>query len=190
VTVCCVPGAGEFRMIFGFNTDVKQGDTVYHVQSEVRQHERRLETQVFVRGRCIGKRVATFEAGNPSEQAVHEMLREQHRKVLEAIREGRVDDILAEPQLKLEWLSAYWQQETKCMLVRFRVSPTPALVQGSIELPGRAPVSAQAETDPDGTVELALPFEHTSSEPIMEVRAKAGNLTVTQKFQLRRKEDQ
>ena len=31
-------------MIFGFNTDVKSGDTVYHVQSEAREHERILQT--------------------------------------------------------------------------------------------------------------------------------------------------
>jgi len=36
-------------MIFGFNTDVKQGDTVYHVQSEARENELILQTQVFVR---------------------------------------------------------------------------------------------------------------------------------------------
>ena len=43
-------------MIFGFNTDIKHEDTVYHVQSEARENELTLQTQVFVRGRCIGKR--------------------------------------------------------------------------------------------------------------------------------------
>ena len=27
------------QMIFGFNTDIKHGDTVYHVQSEARESE-------------------------------------------------------------------------------------------------------------------------------------------------------
>ena len=49
-------------MIFGFNTDVKSGDTVYHVQSEAREHESILQTQVFVRGRCIGKKAASYAA--------------------------------------------------------------------------------------------------------------------------------
>ena len=56
-------------MIFGFNTDVKHGDTIYHVQSEARESELLLQTQVFVRGRCIGKR-ATSYASKPSEAAV------------------------------------------------------------------------------------------------------------------------
>ena len=47
-------------MIFGFNTDVKHGDTVYHVQSEARENELLLQTQVFVRGRCIGKRATSY----------------------------------------------------------------------------------------------------------------------------------
>ena len=47
-------------MIFGFNTDVKHGDTMYHVQSEARESELLLQTQVFVRGRCIGKRATSY----------------------------------------------------------------------------------------------------------------------------------
>ena len=47
-------------MIFGFNTDVKHGDTIYHVQSEAREGELLLQTQVFVRGRCIGKRAKSY----------------------------------------------------------------------------------------------------------------------------------
>ena len=35
-------------MIFGFNTDIAAEGTVYHVQTEVREQERRLESQVFV----------------------------------------------------------------------------------------------------------------------------------------------
>ena len=42
-------------MIFALNTDVKHGDTIYHVQNEAREGERLLQTQVFVRGRYIGK---------------------------------------------------------------------------------------------------------------------------------------
>jgi len=47
-------------MIFGFNTDIKSGNTIYHVQSEAREHERLLQTQIFVRGHCIGKKAASY----------------------------------------------------------------------------------------------------------------------------------
>ncbi len=49
-------------MIFGFNTDIKQQDTVYHVQSEARESEQLLQTQVFVKGRCIGKRAVSYSS--------------------------------------------------------------------------------------------------------------------------------
>ena len=53
-------------MIFGFNTDVKHDDTVYHVQSEAREGELLLQTQVFVRGRCIGKRATSYAEKLPT----------------------------------------------------------------------------------------------------------------------------
>ncbi len=87
-------------MIFGFNTDVKYGGTVYHVQSEARQHELLLQTQVFVKGRCIGKRATSYaeQTQQPgfSEDHMHEMLKEQHKHFVSAVREGRIEAELAE----------------------------------------------------------------------------------------------
>jgi hypothetical protein len=80
-------------MIFGFNTDIKAEGTVYHVQTEVRETERRLESQVFVSGRCIGKRAASMPEA-ASEEEIQELARSQHRWVVEAVREGFVDDVL------------------------------------------------------------------------------------------------
>jgi len=42
-------------MIFGFNTDVKVNDTVYHVPSEARENDLLLQTQIFIKGRCPGE---------------------------------------------------------------------------------------------------------------------------------------
>ncbi|PYX85348.1 MAG: hypothetical protein DMG68_18170, partial [Acidobacteria bacterium] len=106
-------------MIFGFNTDVKHGDTVYHVQSEARQSEFLFQTQVFVRGRCIGKRATSYADRAPdpffSDKQKEAMLRDQHRYVLEAIREGNVESVFdkrdtpetlaAIKPLELQWLN-------------------------------------------------------------------------------------
>src|SRR6266576_6237491 len=85
-------------MIFGFNTDVKVGDTVYHVQSEARKADQLLQTQVFVRGRCIGKKATSYaeQIGSPdfNDDRMHEMLKSQHKTILEAVRENRVEDLL------------------------------------------------------------------------------------------------
>jgi len=107
------------RMIFGFNTDIRHEDTIYHVQSEAREGEQLLQTQVFVKGRCIGKRAVPYgsSAGegkatsqNDNQDKVKDkdkdgdkdkdkdkdrekMLRELHREVLDAIRAGKLDSI-------------------------------------------------------------------------------------------------
>jgi hypothetical protein len=88
-------------MIFGFNTAVTHGEGVYQVQSEPRERERLLETQVFVGGRCIGKRATSydeifFQPGSIDDQ-LHGLLRAQHRLVVEAARQGRLDEVLGVP---------------------------------------------------------------------------------------------
>lgn len=86
-------------MIFGFNTDVKHGDTVYHVQSEALQSSHTFQSTVFVQGRVLGKTTSSYAShvGQPdfSEQKMHDLLKDQHRRILEAIREGRIEAVLS-----------------------------------------------------------------------------------------------
>ncbi len=85
-------------MIFGFNTDIKSGNTIYHVQSEAREHERLLQTQIFVRGHCIGKKAASYAelVDHPefSEARMHEMLKLQHRETVERVRAAQIEEAL------------------------------------------------------------------------------------------------
>lgn len=96
-------------MIFGFNTDIKSGNTIYHVQSEAREHERLLQTQIFVRGHCIGKKAASYAEliSHPefSEARMHEMLKSQHRNTVESVRAGQIDEALSRVQPLNEVLS-------------------------------------------------------------------------------------
>ena len=79
-------------MIFGFNTDIKHADTVYHVQSEARENERLLQTQVFVRGHCIGKRATSYAdkaaESDFTDQRKEHMLRDQHRRLVDRGTDG------------------------------------------------------------------------------------------------------
>ena len=76
--------------IFGFNTDVKHADVVYHVQSEARQNDLLLQTLVFVKGQCVGKQAFSYaqEISHPgfSTEAMHELLKTQHKAAIDAIR--------------------------------------------------------------------------------------------------------
>src|SRR4051812_22055061 len=85
-------------MIFGFNTDIKHEGTVYHVQSEARKAEKLLQTQVFVRGRCIGKRATSYaemeQQPDFTEDHMHDMLKVQHRGMIDGIRGGKLNELL------------------------------------------------------------------------------------------------
>jgi hypothetical protein len=108
--------------IFGFNTDIRVDETVYHVQTEVRAQERRLESQVFVSGRCIGKRSVAIPQSD-SDDVIQEMARNQHRWVVEAVREGFVDDVLNQDSgetLVVQFLGAQ-RVSGDSVILKFRV---------------------------------------------------------------------
>ncbi len=144
-------------MIFGFNTDIRHEDTVYHVQSEAREGEQLLQTQVFVRGRCIGKRAvpygssgaegkisspASSPTGSPTnDQDKEKLLRELHREVLDAIRDGKLDSIFdkrdtpetlaAVKEIDLEWINAKSVHASGALTMQIRVTDGGATVEGA-----------------------------------------------------------
>jgi hypothetical protein len=145
------------RMIFGFNTDIRHEDTIYHVQSEAREGEHLLQTQVFVKGRCIGKRAVPYgssaaegktTAQNDSQDKDKDqdkdrekMLRELHREVLDAIRGGKLDSIFdkretpetlaAVKELDLEWTNAGSVHASGALTMRLRVTEGGVTVEGA-----------------------------------------------------------
>ena len=80
-------------MIFGFNTEVRIGNNVFHVQTEdhgAQKHQ--LETTVYLGGRLVHRRKVSYEelleSPNFSETEVRSKLEEQHRGVIEELRSG------------------------------------------------------------------------------------------------------
>src|SRR5579863_6721981 len=131
-------------MIFGFNTDIKQDNTVYHVQSEARESEKILQTQVFLRGHCVGKRATSYadraSDSTFTDQRKEHALRDQHRLVLDAIRENRLDSVLdkretaeslaATKELDIVWENAESVHSERQLLLRLRVTDGGAAVEG------------------------------------------------------------
>jgi hypothetical protein len=217
-------------MIFGFNTDIRHNDTVYHVQSEAREGEQLLQTQVFVRGRCVGKRavswaVAAAAAGpnvagaNPSvggapadpspaipnvdpnkDQDKEKLLRDLHREVLDAIREGRLESILdkretpealaAVKQLDLQWTNSDSVHKGGALTMNLRVTDGGTPVEGArltfrLARPGSAPYYAQVLSDAQGLAEMSLHVdENALSESSVLVQASFEGRTATRKFQV------
>ena len=192
-------------MIFGFNTDVKHEETVYHVQSEAREHERLLQTQVFVRGRCIGKLATPYqkagEGDEASEKELEHGLRAQHKSVLDAIREGRLEGVLGRPDqevskapspLKLEWTNADSLHPDDSLMLRFAVSDGQGPVEGAkvtvrLQRAHGQPLYSQATTDSSGVAELQLGAANPDlSHSDILVQAAHGGRVVTRKFHLRK----
>jgi hypothetical protein len=195
-------------MIFGFNTDVKHGDTVYHVQSEARESERLLQTQVFVRGRCVGKRATPYADpsvdGGFSDPQKEQVLREQHRLVLNAIRDGLLETVLdrqdsrealaAIRHLDVHWLNADSAHAEHILLLRMRVTDDGAGVEGArltvrFARPDAAPFYTQVLTDAVGDAEMKIDVDESLlPDSSVLVQASYSGRTATRKFQLRKVE--
>lgn len=194
-------------MIFGFNTDVKHGDTIYHVQSEARENEKLLQTQVFVRGRCIGKKAVSYavSAAQPDfgDSQKELQLRDQHRQVLEAIKEGKLESILdrAETesltgikQLDVLWENANSVHSNRNFTMQLRVTEAGTAVASArltfrFARPDAAPFYTQAVTDSGGGAVISFEVdEAVLPDSSVIVQANHEGRTVTRKFALRKAE--
>lgn len=193
-------------MIFGFNTDVKQGDTVYHVQSEARENELILQTQVFVRGRCIGKRATPYaerlSQGDFTDHHKEQILRDQHRLVLDSIREGRLESVLdrketpetlaSVKELDLQWVNADSVHSDSSLVMRLRVTEGGTSVEGArltfrFARPDASPFYTQAVTDSAGNAEMKVELEESLlPDASVLVQANFSGRSATRKFRLRK----
>lgn len=83
-------------MITGFNTDIRHGDRVFHVQTEDRGLGNPIvESLVYVGGQILLSKRSPYADlvvdGKPDEKAVKQLMDLQHRRIIEAIRRGRFD---------------------------------------------------------------------------------------------------
>jgi len=187
-------------MIFGFNTAIKHGDTLYQIQSEPRERERMLETQVFVGGRCIGKRASPydevfFQPGS-IEYQLHELLREQHRLVVEAARDGRLDEVLGgagpRAELALHFLNSDSVFVGNAVVMHFRVTAGGEGVPGAsltsrLRLKEAEPIYSQAVTDAAGRAEMRVALDEAAlRDSDILVEAIHGGRSAVRKFRLRK----
>jgi hypothetical protein len=195
-------------MIFGFNTDIKHEDTVYHVQSEAREGDLLLQTQVFVKGRCIGKRATPYgeqaKSSDFTDQKKESILRDQHRLVLDAIRDGRLEQVFdkretpetlaAIKELDIQWLNSNSIHAHERLSLKLRATEGGQGI-GNARLTVRLarsnglPSYTQATTNGAGEAELEFQIEESSlHESSILVQVNAEGQAATRKFQLKRVE--
>lgn len=191
--------------IFGFNTDVKHGETVYHVQSEARQSDLLVQTLVFVKGLCVGKRATSYagKAAAPdfSDQAIHELLKAQHRTVVDAINAGNLESALGTTGdiqdiggsgLSLNWIKSEPIAGQSSITMHFQVTDAGKAVAGA-EVVSRvgsaadAAVIGRAKSDGAGNVQMQITMtDDLRREAAITVQATHGGKSATRKFRLKR----
>lgn len=191
--------------IFGFNTDVKQGDVTYHVQSEARQNDLLLQTLIFVKGQCVGKQAFSYAARTLqpgfSEEAMHELLKAQHKTVLEAVQHGQVESLLGTPgevhdlggsRLWLKWSNPTQESVGGRLVMQFEVFDSGKPVS-SAEVsiwacpPADPRVIACTLTDRAGHAALVVPVvDAVARDAAVMARASWSGKSTTRKFRFRR----
>jgi hypothetical protein len=197
-------------MIFGFNTDVKAADdVVYHVQSEARVNDLLLQTQIFVKGHCIGKRASSYAElavqPNFSNEEMHEMLKAQHRMMLEGVKAGKMQELFCsdgEVQdanatgLAVKWLNSDVTFSAGSLVLKLLVKDhgrpaEGALLTSRLSLTPDAHIHSQSMTEADGTADLEIQVPaDAGNELTVLVRAKSSDeenpKSVTRKFRIKR----
>ena len=82
-------------MITGYNTDVKHRDRVFHIQTEDRgELHPYIESFVYVGGEILGGKRTPYEdslRNGGDDRVLRELMEQQHRALITAIREGNFD---------------------------------------------------------------------------------------------------
>jgi len=84
--------------VFGFNTDVKVGALVFHVQTEDRGAANPvLDTTIYHKGRVLAKRATSYKEflASPdfNESELRAMLERQHQQLLDEVRAGQIAEM-------------------------------------------------------------------------------------------------
>jgi hypothetical protein len=86
-------------MITGYNTDVRHGDVVLHVQTEDKGLSNPfVESIIYVSGQVLAARRSSYAAlvaEGKGEREIAGLMDHQHRTIIAAIRAGRFDDKIA-----------------------------------------------------------------------------------------------
>ena len=77
-------------MIFGFNTDVAGKDGSYHVQTEDRGPKHPVIDSIIYMGggKIVDRRRTEYDPADVTQKQIEEMVRRQHKELVDAIRSG------------------------------------------------------------------------------------------------------
>jgi len=199
-------------MNFGFNSNVRVGEALFHVQTEDRGPSHPyLDTVVYLSGRVIHKRSISYEqfaAGimeNELAQKLHERLALQHREVIAELEAGMIsipgkpapasETAVDEDELELHLLNpkTWFAAGTVNLEISLdqkisKETIADAAVQVFLEHEKHRSVCAEARTDSQGLATLKFPMPaHVPEGSSLVVRATDGFLFGELRFHLKAK---
>jgi hypothetical protein len=177
-------------MITGYNTDVRHGEVVFHVQTEDKGISNPfIESLVYVGGQVLASKRASYAemiAEGKEDKDIVALMDHQHRTMIAAIRHGKLDSkmvaLVTSRQTGAQPLVATPQTGAQPVVGR-PVSPTqrsaiPIQVQVPVQMPVLRPVAPPPPAAPPprsggsetmagtGAPSLAAPTPETPMEPI------------------------
>lgn len=192
-------------MSSGFNTDVRVGDLVFHVQTEDRGPAHPvIDTVVYQNGRVLHRRASNYSDFAASSEfgtdTLRNRVREQHKSVIEALRAGSLDmeiaaatETASQPSgIHLELLNrGSWLSAGKVLLDleisrRADRHPVPGVqVEATIEGALRE-TRLQATSDDHGRARIQFPLPPLGKGDLaLVVRAKSGESHEELRFAMR-----
>ncbi len=171
--------------VFGFNTDIRYGDTVYHVQTEAREADLVVQTAIFVRGRCIEKQESSYaqdsDASGFTAASLQQLLTHQHKFIVNRIREGQIGSVQSVGQ------NAVVGSGAAGVTAKATAAPLPASGEPRVTAP---PVPSPQQADEDqasGDVDIlgmgstpSWPQQTSAPESIPEPKAEPERKSMPQ----------
>jgi hypothetical protein len=181
-------------MSSGFNTDVRLGEQVFHIQTEDYGPGRSMiDTAVYQSGRVLYRRLSDYGdfalSSAFSESSLREKVERQHRAVIEDLRSGRLEaDISAALkeanragviQVELlnprSWLSS---RNVSLDIQIIRRSDRQPLAGAQVEASIEGSVDRARHTgtsDEGGRVRIEFPLPPLGGEPALVIRARSDS---------------
>jgi hypothetical protein len=171
-------------MVFGFNTDVKVGDSVYHVQTEDRGPKRpEIDSVIYYKGQILDRRRTNYTPETTPEQ-IKEMVTNQHRELVDSLKSGAfVPDVMQPTNVTVELLNPSSVEVNGRLLFRLKV-PAGSHVQAFLEVDGEAAERAETVSDKNGEAEVTFLVPEGPDAMVMFRAVSEGHIQAL-KFHLR-----
>lgn len=162
-------------MVFGFNTNVRVADRVFHVQTEDLGEQRRaIETSVYLEGRVVHRRSSTYDQLPPAPDTpgVRRRVENQHRDVIELLRAGTLKlDTTAAAIPRAATAATGGPAEAFAVEIRFAGVP-PTIVAGKAKI--EIQVVSHGDKQPVAGASVGVMLEGANPPLNVQVETNAG----------------